>query len=83
MMRNGKLSIVPDVYSYVVKVVIPTGASMYFDRMHEFYVRNGIAEHYLYRRTEEADIVHFRFSEPAYAEFFIAEFGGALISREH
>jgi hypothetical protein len=48
--------------------------------MHEFHVRNGIAERNLWRQAfDDGDVLHWRFEEPAYAEFFIAEFGGELL----
>ena len=72
MLRN-KFSVVGDNDSYVVKVVVPT------DGMREFHLRNNIAEHYLLCRTNDGDVLHWSFPEPAYAEFFIAEFGGELV----
>lgn len=66
--------------SYVVKIVVPTRALAYLDGMREFHLRNSIAEHYLWCRTDDCDVLHWAFPEPAYAEFFIAEFGGELIS---
>ena len=79
MLRN-KFSVVRDNDSYVVKVVVPTGASAHLGGMHEFHLRNDIAEHYLWCRTNDGDVLHLAFPEPAYAEFFIAEFGGELVS---
>lgn len=80
MTRSVKVSNVTDNYPYVVKVVVPTGAWTHPDNMHEFHVRNGIVERYLWHRTAAGDILHWRFPEPSYAEFFIAEFGGDLIA---
>ena len=48
--------------------------------MREFHLRNDVEEHYLWRRTNDGDVLHWSFPEPAYAEFFIAEFGGELVS---
>jgi hypothetical protein len=79
MLRN-KFSVVRDNDSYVVKVVVPTGASAHLGGMHEFHLRNDIAEYYLWCRTNDGDVLHLAFPEPAYAEFFIAEFGGELVS---
>ena len=72
-MPRNKFSVVRDNDSYVVKVVVPT------DGMREFHLRNNIAEHYLLCRTNDGDVLHLVFPEPAYAEFFIAEFGGELV----
>ena len=80
MKRRVKRSIVPDNYPCVVKVVVPIGSRTHLDNMHEFHVRNGIGERYLWYRTDAGDVMHWRFPEPAYAEFFIAEFGGELIA---
>lgn len=73
MLRN-KFSVVRYNDAYVVKVVVPT------DGMREFHLRNNIAEYYLLCRTNDGDVLHVAFPEPAYAEFFIAEFGGELVS---
>jgi hypothetical protein len=78
MLRN-KFSVVRDNDSYVVKVVGPTGAAAHFDDMREFHLRNDIEEHYLWCRTNDGDVLRWSFPEPAYAEFFIAEFGGELV----
>ena len=43
----NKFSVVRDNDSYVVKVVVPTGASAHLGGMHEFHLRNDIAEYYL------------------------------------
>jgi len=40
-------------------------------------VRNGIAERC--QAFDDNAVLHWRFEEPAYAEFFIAEFGGELL----
>lgn len=80
MVRALRVNVAPDNYLYVVEVVVPTGEWACLDNMHEFHVRNGIAERYRWRRTDAGDVLHWRFPEPAYAEFFIAEFGGELIS---
>ena len=80
MTRKGKLSVVTQNYPYVVKVVVPRGAWRDLDNMHEFHVRNGIAERYLWCQAfDDNAVLHWRFEEPAYAEFFIAEFGGELL----
>ena len=79
MLRN-KFSGVRNSGSYVVKVIVPTGESAYLDGMHEFHLRNDIAEHYVWCRTNDGDVLHWAFPEPVYAEFFIAEFGGELVS---
>jgi len=79
MLRN-KLSIVRDNEPYVVKVIVPIGASAHLDGMREFHLRNDIAEYCLWYRTNDGDVLHLSFPEPAYAEFFIAEFGGELVS---
>ena len=80
MTRKGRLSVVTQNYPYVVRVVIPAGAWRDLNNMHEFHVRNGIAEHYLWCRAfDDGDVLHWRFEEPVYAEFFIAEFGGELL----
>jgi len=48
--------------------------------MHEFHVRNDIAERYVWCQAfDDNAVLHWRFEEPAYAEFFIAEFGGELL----
>jgi hypothetical protein len=48
--------------------------------MHEFHVRNDIVERYVWRQAFDDDaVLHWRFEKPAYAEFFIAEFGGELL----
>lgn len=78
-MPRNKFSVVRDNDSYVVKVVGPTGAAAHFDDMREFHLRNDIEEHYLWCRTDDGDLLHWSFPEPAYAEFFIAEFGGELV----
>jgi hypothetical protein len=79
MLRN-KLSVVRNNESCVVKVIVPIGASAHLDDMREFHRRNDIAEYYLWCRTNDGDVLHLVFSEPAYAEFFIGEFGGELVS---
>jgi hypothetical protein len=73
-MLRKTFSVVRDNDAYVVKVVVPT------DGMREFHLRNSIAEYYLLCRTNDGDVLHVAFPEPAYAEFFIAEFGGELVS---
>jgi len=78
MKRKGKLGVVTQNYPYVVRVV--AGAGRDLDNMHEFHVRNGIAERYLWCQAfDDSDVLHWRFEEPVYAEFFIAEFGGELL----
>jgi len=80
MIRKGKLSVVTENYPYVVKVVVPSGAWRDLDNMHEFHVRNDIAEQYVWCQAFDGNaVLHWRFEEPAYAEFFIAEFGGELL----
>jgi len=79
-MVRSKFSVVRDHDSYVVKVVVPIGASAHLDGMREFHLRNDIAEYYLWCRTKDGDVLHLVFPKPAYAEFFIAEFGGELVS---
>ena len=79
MLRN-KFSAVRDSGSCVVKVIVPIGASEHLDGIREFHLRNNIAEYYLWCRTINGDVLHLTFPEPAYAEFFIAEFGGELVS---
>lgn len=79
MLRN-RFSVVRDNGSYVVKVVVPIETSAYLDDMRKFHLRNDIAELYLWCRTNDGDVLHWVFPEPAYAEFFIAEFGGELVS---
>jgi hypothetical protein len=77
MKRKAKLSVVTPNYPYSVRVVAGTCD---LDDMHEFHVRNGIAEHYLWCRAfDDGDVLHWRFEESVYAEFFIAEFGGELL----
>ena len=66
-------------YASVVQVFVPPGAWAYLDQMHEFHVRNGIRERYWRQRTGAGDVLRWEFPEPAYAEFFIAEFGGELL----
>ena len=78
MIRKGKRSVVTKNYPYVVKVAAPRGAWCDLDNMHEFHVRNGIAE-VRCQVIDDNAVVHWRFEEPAYAEFFIAEFGGELL----
>jgi hypothetical protein len=78
-MKAIKFSIASENDAYIVEVFVPTGAWTYLDEMHEFHMRNGIQERYRWQRTEAGDILYWRFSEPAYAEFFIAEFGGELV----
>ena len=80
MTRKGKLTVVTQNYPYVVRAVVPAGALHDLDDMHEFHVRNGIAERYLWCQAfDDSDVLHWRFEAPAYAEFFIAEFGGELL----
>ena len=80
MIRKGKRSVVTKTYPYVVKVVVPRGARRDLDNMHEFHVRNDIAERYVWCQAFDRNaVLHWRFEEPAYAEFFIAEFGGELL----
>jgi len=79
-MPRNKFSVVRDSGSCVVKVIVPIGASEHLDGIREFYLRNDIAEYYLWCRTDDGDVLHLTFPEPAYAEFFIAEFGGELVS---
>ena len=80
MTRKGRLSVVTQNYPYVVRVVIPAGAWRDLNNMHEFHVRNGIAERNLWCQAfDDSDVRHWRFEKPAYAEFFIAEFGGELL----
>lgn len=69
----------PKNYASVVEVFVPRGAWAYLDQMHEFHVRNDIRERYRWQRIEAGDVLHWQFPEPAYAEFFIAEFGGDLL----
>jgi hypothetical protein len=78
-MPQNKFDIVRDNDSYVVKVIVPLGAPAHLDSMREFHLRNDIAEYYLWCRTNDGDVLHLSFPEPAYAEFFIAEFGGELV----
>jgi hypothetical protein len=47
--------------------------------MQEFHVRNGIRERYRGQRVRAGDVPRWQFPGPAYAEFFIAEFGGELL----
>jgi hypothetical protein len=61
----------------IVEVIVPPGA--YLDRMQEFHVRNGIRERYRWQRARAGDVLRWQFPGPAYAEFFIAEFGGELL----
>lgn len=75
-----KMFSVRDSDSYVVKVVVPAGVPAHLDGMRDFHLRNDIAEHYLWQRTDDGDVLHWAFPESAYAEFFIAEFGGELVS---
>ena len=78
MIRKGKLSVGTKNYPYVVRVVAEAGRDL--DNMYEFHVRNGIAEQYLWCQAfDDGDVLQWRFEEPAYAEFFIAEFGGELL----
>jgi hypothetical protein len=79
MLRN-KVSVARDSGSCVVKVIVAIGASEHLDGIREFHLRNDIAEYYLWCRTNDGDVLHLTFPEPAYAEFFIAEFGGELVS---
>ena len=80
MIGKGKRSAVSKNYPYVVKVVLPRGAWRDLDNMHEFHVRNGIIERYLWcQAPDDTAVLHWRFEEPAFAEFFIAEFGGELL----
>ena len=80
MTRKGKLRVVTKNYPYVVKVVVPREAWRDLDNMHEFHVRNDITERYVWGQTFDGNaVLHWRFEEPAYAEFFIAEFGGELL----
>ena len=78
MAQKCKRSVVTKNYPYVVKVAAPRGAWCDLGNMHEFHVRNGIAEMRCQIFDDNA-VVHRRFEEPAYAEFFIAEFGGELL----
>jgi len=78
MKRKSKLGVVTQNYPYVVRVV--AGAGRDLDNMHEFHLRNGISEQYQWCQAfDDSDVLHWRFEEPAYAEFFIAEFGGELL----
>ena len=53
MTRKGKRSVVTQNYPYVVRVVAGAGD---VDDMHEFHVRNGIAERYLwYQAFDDSD----------------------------
>jgi hypothetical protein len=80
MIWKGRRSVVTKNYPYVVKVVVPKGARRDLDNMHEFHVRNDITERYVRCQAfDDNDVLHWRFEEPAYAEFFIAEFGGELL----
>ena len=80
MIWKGKLSAVTKNYPYVVKVVVPRGAWRDLDNMHEFHARNDIAERYVWCQAfDDNDVLRWRFEEPVYAEFFIAEFGGELL----
>ncbi|HZP71635.1 MAG TPA: hypothetical protein VFB29_17000 [Pseudolabrys sp.] len=74
-MRNAKRADSLD--CYVVEIFVPKGTRL--EQTREFHTRNGIAERYLRYRTDDGDILYWRFSEPAYAEFFIAAFGGELV----
>jgi hypothetical protein len=47
--------------------------------MQEFHVRNGIRERYRGQRVRAGDVPRWQFPGPAYAEFFIPEFGGELL----
>jgi hypothetical protein len=79
MLRN-KFSVVRHSDSYVVKIIVPIGASAQLDGVREFHLRNDIAEYYLWCSTDDGEVLYLSFPEPAYAEFFIAEFGGELVS---
>jgi len=81
IMPRNKFSVVRDSGSCVVKVIVPIiGASEHLDGIREFHRRNDIAEYYLWCRANDRDVLYLTFQEPAYAEFFIAEFGGELVS---
>ena len=80
MIRKGRRSVVTKNYPYVVQVVVPRGARRDLGNMREFHVRNDITERYVWCQAfDDNDVLRWRFEEPVYAEFFIAEFGGELL----
>ena len=79
-MRAPKLSVVVVNNPYIVRVVVPTGEWARQDSMYEFHIRNGIAGRYQWSRTAGGDVLEWSFLHAAHAEFFIAEFGGELLS---
>ena len=79
MWHANRVGFSRDCDPYTVKVVVPTGAWAYLDDIHKFHLRNGIAERCFCYRTDDGDVLQWHFPEPAYAEFFIAEFGGELM----
>jgi hypothetical protein len=52
----------------------------FLENMLQFHRRNAILEKYFLYQNKQTDISLWRFSEFAYAIFFIAEFGGTLLA---